>query len=87
MNRILIPAVLAALTATPTLAQDPRPSQWDTGHPKVSALSKETEKKRAKTDDGIIISISEPEGRAAGAYVRWHFAQGERGEGASRFAQ
>ena len=87
MKRILIPVVLAALAATQTFAQDPRPAQWDTGHSKTSEIQ---QKSRAKNDtglgDGVILSVSEPEGAAAAAFARWHFAQGERGEGASRFA-
>ena len=87
MTRILIPVVLAALAATQTFAQDPRPAQWDTGHSKTSEIREKADTKhQTGLGNGVILSISEPEGAAAAAFARWHFAQGERGEGTSRFA-
>ncbi len=76
MKQLSLALVLALGAASPALAMN-----------NVQQKSSATSTAQAEAPKGrIVISVSGREGGSAAALARWHFAQGQSGEGARRFA-
>ena len=76
MKRISVALLLALAAVGPAFAMGDAPQN-----------SKATAEAQTDAKPGrIVISVSGREGGSAAALARWHFAQGQSGEGARRFA-
>ena len=81
MKHLNLITVLALALAGPTAALA------TTTESNLSTKTNVSATKASSKKGHIVISVSGREGGSNAAYARWHFAQGQSGEGRRRFAR